>query len=108
MPTVVKLTVGKKTLEEAPGETVTCRLQLQRTSNFPGPMNLSLLNQEWADSIPKSLAFAAGQTELSVPLQIPDRLEEQSTSLTFRATGEMQDGTPLISQATVTLNIDRK
>ena len=106
MPTVVKLTAMNRTLTASPGETMTCRLLLQRTSNFPGPMQLVLLHNEWFRRDSESVSVAAGQTEISIPVQVPDSLPAGDLSpLQFRATGTMPDGTHIITQAEIDIDI---
>ena len=106
MPTVVKLTAMDETLTASPGETLTCRFLLQRTSNFPGPMQLSLVNSEWSGEARNPVSIAAGQTEISIAVQLPDsRSSGDLTPLHFRATGTLPNGTHIITQAKIEVEI---
>lgn len=106
LPTVVKLRSKTSQLEGKPGEIVTCEFELQRTSNFPGPMQLTLLNADWRGEKPASVTIAAGQTEASLRLRIPSQemTADEPTPLKFRATGVM-DGSTIITEASIELTV---
>lgn len=105
MPPVVKLRSVDETISATAGETVSCRLRLQRTSNFDGLMKVELLN-EMSDScvVPGAATFAAGETLATVPIKVGPSKNGESVKLRFRATGQLNDRI-LISETEVTLNI---
>jgi hypothetical protein len=103
MPPVVKLRSVDKTISASAGETVSCRLRLQRTSNFDGPMKVELLN-ELPDSCvePGAATFAAGEALTTVPIKVGPSTNDGPVTLRFRATGQLNDRI-LISETVVTL-----
>ena len=105
MPPVVKLRSVDETISAAAGETVSCRLRLQRTSNFDGPMKVELLN-ELSDSCvgPGAARFAAGGALTAVSIKVGPSKNGEPIKLRFRATGQLNDRI-LISETEVTLNI---
>lgn len=105
MPPVVKLRSVDETIAAVAGETVSCRLRLQRTSNFDGPMKVELLNES-PDSCVGSVTamFAAGETLTTVPIKVGPSKNDQRVKLHFRATGQLDDRI-LISETEVTLHI---
>jgi hypothetical protein len=105
MPPVVKLRSVDKMISAAAGETVSCRLRLQRTSNFDGPMKVELLNDLSVSCVePGPATFAAGEARTTVPIKVGSSKNGEPVTLRFRATGQLNDRI-LISEAEVTLNI---
>jgi len=105
MPPVVKLRVVDGAVSAAAGETVPCRLRLQRTSNFRGPMKVQLLNHSPVSGIAMRPAeFAAGKEELTVELVVTKTRSQKPVSLLFRATGQLKDRR-IISESRVELQI---
>ena len=105
MPPVVKLRSVDETISAAAGETVSCRLRLQRTSNFDGPMNVELLNDSPDTCVePGAATFAAGGMLTTVPIKVGPSKNGEPVKLRFRATGQLDDRI-LISETEVTLNI---
>ena len=107
MPPVVKLKSFAETVQAAPGETIPVRLQLQRTSNFPGPMKVELLNESSASGVAITPAeFSAGERELAVQLAVNRKLGTKPMPLVFRATGQLLDR-KIISETRVELQIQK-
>lgn len=105
MPPVVKLKSLDETVTAARGETVAVHLRLQRTSNFPGPMKVELLNSSPESGIEIAASqFAAGQRDLTVPLAVTRNASGNAMPLVFRATGQLRDR-KIISEARVELHI---
>ncbi len=106
MPPVVKLKSVDESISAAEGEVVPCRLRLQRTSNFDGPMKVELLNQLPESCVEVGTArFDAGTAETTVPVKVASSNGDSPITLRFRATGQLNDRI-LISETEVTLNIE--
>lgn len=105
MPPVVKLRSVDETVQAAPGETVPVRLRLQRTSNFPGPMKVELLNESSGSGVAIVPAeFSAEERELVVQLAVTGKPGTKPMPLVFRATGQLRDR-KIISETRVELQI---
>ena len=103
LPPVVKLRSIDESIIAKPGEVVTCRLQLKRTSNFPGPMQLRLL--DLAALAKRGIHVNAvdileGQRNVDVAIRFDKTFDKQSLQLQFRAQGEL-DRFTVISETTV-------
>lgn len=101
LPPVVKLNATKTELTVPGSGNVECRIVLDRTSNFPGPMDVVLRN---------------GPPEVTVE---PVRIQQDASAgvvsmrcapsmtfpadVTLRGTGQLDDGTVVISETTVRL-----
>jgi len=106
MPPVVKLRSIDESISAAAGETVSCRLRLQRTSNFGGPMQVELLHPLSDSCVEVGTAmFAAGANETTVPVKVSSAKSDSPITLRFRATGQLEDRI-LISETEVTLNTE--
>jgi len=105
MPPVVKLKSVGETVRAAPGETIPVQLQLQRTSNFPGPMKVELLNGSSAPGVEMNpAAFSARERELTVQITVTREPGPMSMPLVFRATGQLRDR-KIISETRVELHV---
>jgi hypothetical protein len=105
MPPVVKLRSIDETVSAKAGETVSCRLRLQRTSNFDGPMKVELLNQLPDSCVEAGTAmFDAGKSETVIPVKVISSKADSPVTLRFRATGQLRDRV-LISETTVLLHV---
>ena len=108
MPPVVKLKSVDETVQAVPGETIPVRLQLQRTSNFPGPMKVELLNESSASGVAITPAeFSAGERELTVQLAVTRKPGSKPMPLVFRATGQLRDRN-IISETRVELQVQNQ
>jgi hypothetical protein len=105
MPPVVKLKSVDESISAAEGETVSCRLRLQRTSNFDGPMKVELLNQLPESCVEVGTArFGAGTAETTILVKVAASKGDSPIKLRFRATGQLNDRI-LISETEVKLNV---
>jgi hypothetical protein len=106
LPPVVKLRAVDKTILATPGETVTCRLLLKRTSNFPGAMNLRLMNGKELAKLGITILpteIAAGQTDVVVKIRVKENVKFVGpVALKFRGQGELEKFT-IITEATTVL-----
>ncbi len=105
MPPVVKLKSVDEAVLAKPGQTISCRLRLQRTSNFSGPMKVELVSHSPESGIGMQPAeFAAGTDELAVEIAVTRTPSAKPVSLVFRATGQLNDR-QIISESRVALQI---
>ncbi len=107
MPRVVKMVAAVKEIIARPGEIVSCELRLERTSNFTGAMSVELEERGGGGSLVAGSSglsgFAAGKGRVLVQVRLPSARERAPSRLVFRGTGELADGTPVISRAAVTV-----
>ncbi|GAB4141079.1 MAG: hypothetical protein Tsb009_10720 [Planctomycetaceae bacterium] len=103
LPPVVKLKSVTEAVNAKPGSTVSCRLKLERTSNFPGPMTVQLLPTPGFSARP--VTFKARQTKVEIPVVVNQSVEAKTTQLKFRAAGKMQNGTQIYSETTVEVRL---
>jgi hypothetical protein len=106
LPPVVKLRSIDKTIVAKPGESTTCRLLLKRTSNFPGPLTLRLLDEQALKAIGIQIAnqdvIAAGQTEVSIQINVAKNYDaSQPRTIKFRAEGELDKFKIITESATI-------
>lgn len=104
LPLVVKLRVVEREVVARPATTVPCRLVLDRTPNFSGPMQVELCPTAGFSAEP--VTIVAGGTEAVVHVQTPADPPDQGAVLKFRARGELRPLVPLISEATLTVVFD--
>lgn len=108
MPPVVKLRSVDESVSAVAGQTVPCRLRLQRTSNFDGPMKVELLNHSPESGVSMEPAeFAAGDEQLTVSLTVTRTQPIKPEVLLFRATGQLNDRR-IISESRVVLKIGKR
>jgi hypothetical protein len=108
LPPVVKLKPQDKLAVAAPGRVLACRLELDRTSNFPGAMDVELVGAAAENGLKaEKVRFEAGQTQVVVPVEVGgERAGQQASALRFRATGPMPDGTTVVTEAEIPLKWD--
>jgi hypothetical protein len=107
LPPVVKLESRDSQLSAAPGETIVCRLHLERTSNFLDAMELRLVEPDSMITA-DPLRLAPGQQEAEVRIHIgQDAASETPLALQFRATGQMHGGAQVVTEATSYLQLQR-
>jgi hypothetical protein len=100
-PPVVKLRAVTGAVTAAPGETVECKLALDRTSNFPGAADIELIAPPGFTAA--KVRVEAGQTEAVVRVQCAAVHRRDDAALTFRATGKLPSGGVAVTEATVGL-----
>jgi hypothetical protein len=103
LPPVVKLQAVDKKLSGNPGDEIACRLQVERTTNFPGGMELKLLDPSATSGfVLETMKIAPGQTEIVVKVRVDREQQSQDPiTLRFRATGRMPDGTLVITETKI-------
>lgn len=104
-PQVVKLRAVTREIDALPGNTVECRLALDRTANFTGQATVELVAPSGYTAA--KLRIEAGQAEATIRVRVDDRAKG-SASLTFRATGQLPSGGTAVSEAIVTARLREK
>jgi hypothetical protein len=107
LPPVVKLKAVTGEIVVKPGEQVVCRFLLQRTSNFPGPMQLRLRKPAKPQGLTvDGIGINTGQTEVALPIKISaGHPPGTKQTLTFRATGDLGKHV-IVTEATITIRIE--
>ncbi|HWB07651.1 MAG TPA: PPC domain-containing protein [Pirellulales bacterium] len=100
LPPVVKLEVLDKTLVARPGATLECRVRLERTPSFQGPMEIGLPHLNPGFSA-EPITIGAGATNAVVRLHVASDAPARDTLLKLRACGHLRPDTPLVSEARV-------
>lgn len=100
LPPVVKLNAERSQVV-VNDVSVECPLIVERTSNFPGVMQIALQNPPPGISA-EPVEIAEKATAGNVPIRLSEPLAEP-VSLTFRGTGHLDDGTVIISESIVEL-----
>ena len=103
LPPVVKLQAVDEELRAASGGTVTCRLQLERTSNFPGAMRLSLREPSDGPVSCPPVTIPAGATSAEIELSLQSDQAAAVIPLRFRAVGLLTPDTKVVTEAMVNL-----
>jgi hypothetical protein len=105
LPTVTRLQGLDREFAFGPDGTATCRLRLERTSLFNGPMQIVLCQDESCRGIiAEPVVISAGQTEALVVIRRkPGEKLATKTMLRFRGTGDLGDGTIVVAEAVVPL-----
>ncbi len=103
MPTVVKLKSLDDHVAARPGTTVRCQLELDRTPNFNGSMELELIEPAARSGFTAERVWIeAGQTRAEVSVRIDDSAScPPDLPLRFRAVGQLREGVTVISEAIV-------
>ena len=97
LPPVVKLKAPTPVVVARPGETTWCEVELNRTSNFPGSMTVSLPPGHPATVSMKEIVVAAGQSMIRLPLEIAAECKPGSRfPLTIRGQGPLESDPSVI------------
>lgn len=104
LPPVAKLNAAKTVIKVEPGTTVKIPLQLERTTNFPGPMTIRLRKANGIDGRP--ITFKEGESKATTVVQVAKGSRLPQT-ITLRGTGRLKDGTRIISETRVRI-VQRK
>ncbi|MGI8979432.1 MAG: hypothetical protein ACR2FY_09415 [Pirellulaceae bacterium] len=105
LPTVTRLQALDRELTFAADETATCRLRLERTSLFSGPLQIALCQDESCRGIiSEPVIIPAGQAEVLVHIRHkPGEKLAPKAMLRFRGTGNLVGGTIVVAEAVVQL-----
>jgi hypothetical protein len=98
LPTVARLVAVEPQAVVRPGEDFRCCLALERTANFPGQMEVHLVESAaTAGFTAEPVTLPAGATETEIAVHAPADFRGPSTVLTFRGTGPLQSSAPVTS-----------
>jgi len=102
-PPVVKLR-ATATSTAIPGETIECKLTLERTTNFTAPADIELLAAPGvrADALRIESGKSDGVLRVKLDRDVP--VPPNGLTLKFRATGALPSGVVVVSEATVLLS----
>src|SRR5205814_2975426 len=96
----VRLRALQGEVTSKPGEEVTCRFALDRTSNFTGAVELDL--EEAPGFTAEKVRVPAGSVDAVMKVRVTRGLRRGgSVSLRFRATGKLPSGAKVVALATV-------
>jgi hypothetical protein len=103
LPPIVKLKAVDKMITASAGGTISCRLFLQRTSNFTGAMAVTLFEPP-AGVTADAVHVAAGMNDVQLVVRLDSQITlDQQMALRFRATGTSYDDRRVITEVTVTI-----
>jgi hypothetical protein len=102
LPPVVKLRAETKEIAARPGETVECRLVVERAA-FNGPLDVALLEAPGFAADP--VHVEAGQSELTIRVRLTSEPQAGDRALQFRATGRLETGQTARTEASVPVRI---
>jgi hypothetical protein len=103
-PPVTKLRAAEEQVHARPGAPAEFGLVLDRTSNFGGAMRVELIEAPPGVSLHGGTAeIPAGGNAVTVKLDVGSSVNRATTPLKFRATGRMEGGATVVSEAVVTL-----
>ena len=101
LPPVVKLKTRDPEIDVHAGETTEIHLFLDRTKNFDGPMQISLVGETPPGLSIGSAEIPPGGIEAAISIQAAREWSHgAATNLRFRAVGQI-DKTKLITEATI-------
>lgn len=105
LPPVVKLSAVNERLHLQAERQAICRFHLERTSNFPDPMRLELVDQPGNGLFSAAtLEVPAGATEAELVLRVSGGVPSgKEFPLRFRATGTLQNRFKIITEAMVSV-----
>jgi hypothetical protein len=103
LPTVVKLRSAERELVASDG-TAVCSLALDRTPNFQGSMQITLVDPVSGISA-EAVTIGAKETSVEMSIRIStEKIQEPSSiPLRFRAVGKMEGDVQVVSETTVLL-----
>ncbi len=108
MPPVVKFKAVDREILARPGETIEGRFELERTSNFSGPMDIELISPGPESGFSAAPArFEAGTTSTLIPVRCGRTIGDGVVTLEFRAVGKLDSGATVISETTLPVRFDR-
>jgi hypothetical protein len=104
LPPVAHLRAGDPEVMGRPGETLTCRLVLDRTPNFAGPAAVELVSPPGYAA--ERVELKEGETAATVRVGIPKSERSGTTrELPFRAVSTLPSGATLHTEATIRLKL---
>jgi hypothetical protein len=106
LPTVTRLQAVDRELTFSTDGTANCRLHLDRTTLFSGPLQIALMDDPSTRGLTaESVSIPAGKTEaLLVVRRIPGEKLSPKATLRFRGTGDLGEGTTVIAEVVVPIH----
>ncbi len=106
LPAVAKLSAVNAEILGKPGDSIECKLRLDRTSLFTGSMIVKLVEPATEmGCVAKAITIAADQTTASIWVDLPACPKlPTGTVLKFQAVGELPGYLSVVSEATIRLN----
>jgi hypothetical protein len=103
LPTVTRLQAVDRELTFSADGTASCRLHLDRTSLFSGPLQITLMEDAASRGLTaESVSIPAGKTEaLLVVRRNPAERLSPKAALRFRGTGDLGGGTTVITEVLI-------
>ncbi|MFN0018234.1 MAG: hypothetical protein ACKVP0_08250 [Pirellulaceae bacterium] len=103
LPTVARLLAVDHEIVLAPDGQASCRLRLERTSLFSGPLTIELVPEASSQGITaEPVVLPAGEKEVTVKLRAPPGTKLlQPAAFHFRGRGDLGGGTTVVTEATV-------
>jgi hypothetical protein len=103
LPPVAKLEAMQPQIAAAAGSRATCRLRLERTSNFTGPVTIELVEPP-GGVVAAPCTIPAGENEALATIEFPAQtVGEPPHALRFRACGDMAGGAQFVSEAEIAI-----
>jgi hypothetical protein len=106
LPTVVKLRAAEKSMTLRPGSPVNCVLQLDRTTNFTGELQVELVSPPKGISLDRLIIPADATTATAIVKVDPGVELAPSTQLKFRGQGDLSGGVKVVSEASISVVIE--
>ena len=108
MPAVVKFKAVDREILARSGETIEGRFELERTSNFSGPMDIELISPGPESGFSAAPArFEAESTSTLIPVRCGRAIGDGVIRLEFRAVGKLDSGATVISETSLPVRFDR-
>lgn len=103
LPTVVKLAAVEEKVIAKPGDLVSCKFRVDRTSVFRGAMKIEMIAQDGTGIRAEPVDVAAEDSTASVEVHMPNVLLTRPVPIKFRAIGQLPGYVSIISEADVTI-----
>lgn len=106
LPAVAKLSAVNAEIHGKPGDSIECKLRLDRTSLFTGAMKVEIVERENdIGCVANAITIAADQSTASIWVDLPKSAKlHTSTKLKFQAVGELPGYSRVVSEAIFQLN----
>jgi hypothetical protein len=103
LPTVARLRIREKSLALHAGQSQTCTVQLDRTTNFAGPLRVELVDAP-AGVRMEPIVIRAHQTAAVATIAVDEGMAvPASAQLKFRGVGELPRDAKVVSEALLQL-----
>ena len=101
LPTVARLRTRENHVTVSPGESRTCLLQLDRTTNFSGPMHVELVEPPAGLHMADVIIAADQTTAIATITADPGLALPASAHLKFRGTGDLARDVTVVSEVSL-------